>query len=436
MSISPDGSTVVSGGLDGLVCMWNAANGARTASLAAESGRVRRASFDPSGTFLVVGGQWRTRVWNMRDPVPRPRDLGGSDPVSDFHISPDGRRVVTANGGSGQLRMWDLSADARVHRWAARGQLIDLAVADDGRTIVAAGLSGVSMLEAGGAAQPTHSATGRVHAVDVSADNRWIVTVGPPGTSGVWNREMRRVADLPADRSSRAVAFADNDRRIIVGLSSGEVRSWDWSDGRALNPRTLATGDGEVVALAVHGRTLHTAHGSRAIVMRDISTGREIRRMVGASVPFSIAVTPDGRILAAGTYLSATDLWDTQTGQRVAELKGQTAMIAGVDVSPDGTLIASASRDGSTRLWSVRGQLLTTVATRSFPAERVRFLPDRRRLAIVYADGEVEIRDLDYYFRYAAGQAEYQLRLLRQAGESFPRAHEVLAWSRRVLSTR
>jgi WD40 repeat protein len=127
-------------------------------------------------------------------------------------------------------------------------------------------------------------------------------------------------------------------------------------------------------------------------------------------------------------------VWDTQTGRRLAELKGQTAMIASVDISPDGRLIASSSRDGSTRLWSIGGQFLATIGSRTVPAVRVRFLPAGRRLAIGYDDGEVEIRDLDYYFRYAAGQAEYQLRLRREAGEVFPRAHEVLAWSRRVLS--
>jgi hypothetical protein len=61
----------------------------------------------------------------------------------------------------------------------------------------------------------------------------------------------------------------------------------------------------------------------------------------------------------------------------------------------------------------------------------VRFL-DGRRLAIGYADGAVEVRDLDYLFRYAAGQTEYQLKLFGDRGVQFPRAAEVLAWARSV----
>jgi hypothetical protein len=57
-----------------------------------------------------------------------------------------------------------------------------------------------------------------------------------------------------------------------------------------------------------------------------------------------------------------------------------------------------------------------------------------RRLAIGYEDGEVEIRDLQYLFRYAVGHAEYELRLFHDAGESFDRSNEVLAWSRGIIS--
>jgi WD40 repeat protein len=88
----------------------------------------------------------------------------------------------------------------------------------------------------------------------------------------------------------------------------------------------------------------------------------------------------------------------------------------------------------SCRLWDVAtGQWLATVAQRKAGAERNRFLPDGRRLAIGYQDGEVEIRDLYYYFRYAAGHADYQLRLLHAGGERFPLSGEGVAWSRRLL---
>src|SRR5262249_43412490 len=145
-------------------------------------------------------------------------------------------------------------------------------------------------------------------------------------------------------------------------------------------------------------------------------------------------VTPDGRRLAAGTYLGTTDVWDLETGTMIKGLEGQTAVVSGLDFSPDGSLLALPSWDGVTRLWDVAtNQALAIVAGRTNGAARVRFLPDGRRLAIGYNDGEIEIVDLDYFFRFVAGQTEYRLRLFRDAGESFPRSDEVLTWSRRIL---
>jgi hypothetical protein len=43
---------------------------------------------------------------------------------------------------------------------------------------------------------------------------------------------------------------------------------------------------------------------------------------------------------------------------------------------------------------------------------------------------------VNYFFRHVAGSTEYQLGLLRKTGERFPRADEVLAWSRGILSGR
>jgi hypothetical protein len=40
---------------------------------------------------------------------------------------------------------------------------------------------------------------------------------------------------------------------------------------------------------------------------------------------------------------------------------------------------------------------------------------------------------VNYFFRHVAASAEFQLDLLRKAGEVFPRADEVLAWSRGIL---
>jgi WD40 repeat protein len=190
----------------------------------------------------------------------------------------------------------------------------------------------------------------------------------------------------------------------------------------------------EVLAVTSHGSRLIVSHREQLVVIRDVASGREIRRLRTPASPFSLAVTPDGRLLAIGTWTGLVDIWDLDADRRLETLKGPSAIVTSLDVSADGRLLALSCRDGSTRLWDVTTrQWLATVATRRAGAERVQFFPDNRHLAIGYADGELEIRDLQYFFRYAAGQAAYRLQLLKTAGETPSRADEVIAWSQRFL---
>ena len=219
----------------------------------------------------------------------------------------------------------------------------------------------------------------------------------------------------------------------MAGESDGTVRMYEWVDGRTGDVAIIPSTDTQVLAVASRGNRVFVAHGNHAIVVRDVATGQEIRRFATSSAPFSLALTPDGRLLAAGTYLGTVELWDIESGQKRGELKGERSVVTAIDISPGGTRLAAASRDGATRLWNVSGQSLATIAVRKPGATRVRFFPDGRRVAIGYEDGEVEIRDLEYFFRHAAGQTEYQLQLLTKAGESFPRSAEAVAWARSLL---
>jgi len=435
LAIGPNARVVATGATDGLVHLWDAATGTRLRTIATENGSVRNLAFDARGAKLAAAGQWRTRVWDLEAPLQPAVNFGGAEGMNGLDVRPDARYVATSHGASGLVRLWDLGADARTRHWAGHsGPVTGLALGADAQSFFTAGLDGISMwrseLPAPGVSLQSG---GRVSGLAVSADRRWIVSVGHPGTAAVWDaRDGRRVAGLVDAGSSRAALFADGDRRVIVGESDGTLKIWDWSEGTVRNPKSVSSPSGEVLALASHGSRVFVAYRETSVVIRDAASGGEIRALRPSASPFSLAVTPDGRLLAAGTWPGIVDLWDIDSGRKLQSLKGPTALVGGLDVSADGSLLALASRDGSTRLWDLRaGQWLATVASRKAGAERVRFLNGTRGVAIGYDDGEVEIRDLEYFFRHVGGQAEYQLRLFRAAGETFPRSDEVLTWSRR-----
>ena len=67
----------------------------------------------------------------------------------------------------------------------------------------------------------------------------------------------------------------------------------------------------------------------------------------------SVALSPDGTLLAAGCQDGAVELWDIGSRKRIDVIQGHDAMVQCVVFSPDGRLLASSAKEHA-RLWDIQ----------------------------------------------------------------------------------
>jgi len=137
------------------------------------------------------------------------------------------------------------------------------------------------------------------------------------------------------------VAFACEDKTIHTGSSKGE---------RPLKELKDLSGYQGCLAFLTDGKTLVSLK-SVEVKLWDLDAGIEKLTLRGLKEGInSLAVSPDGKWVAAGTYQATVKIWDL-TGKEKATITGEKRRGVKVAFSPDSKWLATAGNDGFLRQW-------------------------------------------------------------------------------------
>jgi transcriptional regulator with XRE-family HTH domain len=158
-----------------------------------------------------------------------------------------------------------------------------------------------------------------------------------------------------------------------------------------------ATGSVYSVAFSPDGKTLAAGSDDGSIRSWDLATRQPRRPVTATGSVYSVAFSPDGKSLAAGSNDGSVRLWDVATSQQAGgALTAHTSRVDSVAFSRDGKTLAAGSDDGRVRLWDLAthrpiGGPLSNGHT---SVNSVAFSRDGKTLAAGSDDGRVRLWDL------------------------------------------
>lgn len=107
LAMSKDGQTLVSGGTDKAIKVWDLKTGRLKKTLQSDSGEVNAVAISPDGKTIVSGSaDHMVRIWDLANS--RARLLAGHpEAVNVVGITPNGKTVIS--GSYGAIKQWDLT---------------------------------------------------------------------------------------------------------------------------------------------------------------------------------------------------------------------------------------------------------------------------------------------------------------------------------------
>jgi RNA polymerase sigma factor (sigma-70 family) len=178
----------------------------------------------------------------------------------------------------------------------------------------------------------------------------------------LWNigtGKLERTLDAEKTRPW-SLAFSPDGKTLIVGGQNedhtGQVQVWDartWKLKHVLKQDKYVN----TVAVSPDGKLIAVASGGEMNQIWNIEKGDLVASLKGnRHGQRTVAFSADSKTVAAGGPDDKIRLWNVQTGELNEILSGHSAEVYSIAFSPDGKTLASTGQDQTVRLWNMAGK--------------------------------------------------------------------------------
>jgi WD40 repeat protein len=380
-AFSPDGSRVVTGGLDDVATIWDVQSGAPLHVLRGHTSNIESVAYSPLGNLVATSGADATaRVWRADTGENVTPLIGHTNHITQVLFRRDGQQIATISD-DGTARLWigdnfALSAVLRGHL----DRLQDAAYSPDGGSLLTSSADGSARIwkaQVNPQLRPLGPRTRAVRGAAFDRSGGLIASGGLDGVVRITRVDGTAVRSIDEGAVVNSVQFSPDARFVLVALERDDALLQRVSDGGLV--RTFPHGTSvRSAAFDRTGSLVVTAGADGIARVWAAATGRMERELVHGSPLNDAAFSPDGTLIATAGDDDLAKVWRPD-GSFVRRLAGHEDIVTSVAFSPDGSRIVTASRDRDARLWSTAtGKLIRTLRGHSSIVSDANFSTDGR----------------------------------------------------------
>lgn len=155
VTFDPNGKRILSGGIDGSICLWYADSGRLIRRFNGHTGCVNGLSFSANGDRALSGAIDRTmRLWDVETGKEIRQFEGHTSWINSVALSPNGHRALSGSGGNfidgtvveeddNSVCLWDVETGELIERFSGHNRRVSsVAFSPDERYVVSASWDG------------------------------------------------------------------------------------------------------------------------------------------------------------------------------------------------------------------------------------------------------------------------------------------------------
>jgi WD40 repeat protein len=369
LAFSPDGKTVLSGGFDCRVRLWEIATGKQIWQIGIDppsfENVVEAVAFSPSGKTLAAAAGRVVFLWDVATRKELGRLEGHDEEIKRLVFSSDGKTLASASEDK-TVRLWDVQAAKEIRKLIGHEQIVgSVAFSPDGKFVASGSLDlTVRVWESKTGMESHRFRLGSLEAKD--SGNVPAVAFSPDGKL------------LAAAATYYKESIKKWQRKVIL---------WDSKSGKELRSFLSQSKWIASVHFIRQGKVL-AAEADGILHFMEVDTGKELKAfpIEGNHIVFS----PTEEYVATASD-NAVRIWKASSGQDIHAVGGHVGGIELLAISPNGKNLISASNDHTARVWDMEtGKQLRCHGDTEQNGIRVRAIaPDCKLLAWDHFGGEV-----------------------------------------------